>query len=659
MALEYSYVLPPTGNAQNDQVREMFDDVKLFVDNIISGGGTGAPVDAQYVVLTANANLTVERVLTAGTAISLTDNGAGSTVVVANTGVTSIIAGTGISVSGATGAVTVTNTVSAGANTALSNLASVAINASLTPGTTNSIDLGSSAKTWRDVHVDREVILYETGTSNSILLKSPTSLASYTLTFPDDAGTPDYVLKTDGSGTTSWVAQPTVSGFATVALDNLSGVNINTTLKSDTDNTDDLGTAGKTWRLGYFKSGIHFMEQDGGVDTILVKAPNAVGTAYTFTLPDSAGTNTYVLQTNGSGTTSWVDPGTFPSGANDALSNLAAVAINTSLVSDADNTDNLGSSANEWATVYARTYIAGKSGVAGAVQIFPVTASKGSISIECADNTTDHILHITNAALNGASRTWTIPNISGNGTFAALEGSQTFSGTKTFSAAIPITATSNHLVLSTATNTLTINASTQATARVWSVPDISAAGTFAALEGTQTFTGLKTFSAIVALSAGSVSAPSWHLTDAGSGAYRTAANKIGWTLNGVKAAEFYTSGTADDVTYVPLLLTSGTGNSNVALEKQTTSVTTAAKTIFTSVFGDGQLIVVRGFTGTKLFTDLVLSVYSTTNPTVIGTSVSGGPDTRTYTQASAGVIKLQMGGGTYTVTAFSLSLQNS
>ena len=74
------------------------------------GGGGGAPTDAEYVVLSANATLTDERVLTAGTAISLTDGGAGSTITVANTGVTSNVAGTGIGVSGATGAVTISNT---------------------------------------------------------------------------------------------------------------------------------------------------------------------------------------------------------------------------------------------------------------------------------------------------------------------------------------------------------------------------------------------------------------------------------------------------------------------------------------------------------------------------------------------------------------------
>jgi len=50
------------------------------------GGGGGAPTNAEYVVMTLNGTLTNERVLTAGTGISITDGGAGSTVTIAATG---------------------------------------------------------------------------------------------------------------------------------------------------------------------------------------------------------------------------------------------------------------------------------------------------------------------------------------------------------------------------------------------------------------------------------------------------------------------------------------------------------------------------------------------------------------------------------------------
>ena len=50
------------------------------------GGGGGAPETAQYVVLATNGTLTNERVLTAGSGISITDGGAGSTVTIEATG---------------------------------------------------------------------------------------------------------------------------------------------------------------------------------------------------------------------------------------------------------------------------------------------------------------------------------------------------------------------------------------------------------------------------------------------------------------------------------------------------------------------------------------------------------------------------------------------
>ena len=54
--------------------------------NLASGGGSGAPTGAQYVTLATNASLTDERVLTAGSGISITDGGAGSTVTISATG---------------------------------------------------------------------------------------------------------------------------------------------------------------------------------------------------------------------------------------------------------------------------------------------------------------------------------------------------------------------------------------------------------------------------------------------------------------------------------------------------------------------------------------------------------------------------------------------
>ncbi len=63
----------------------------------------------------------------------------------------------------------------------------------------------------------------------------------------------------------------------------------------------------------------------GGTDTVAIRAPDAIGTSYSLTLPGTAGSASQVLTTNGSGVLSW----TTPSGSS-ALSGLtAASATNT------------------------------------------------------------------------------------------------------------------------------------------------------------------------------------------------------------------------------------------------------------------------------------------------------------------------------------------
>ena len=52
----------------------------------IASSGGGAPTNAQYVTLATDATLSDERVLTAGTGISIVDGGAGSTVTISSTG---------------------------------------------------------------------------------------------------------------------------------------------------------------------------------------------------------------------------------------------------------------------------------------------------------------------------------------------------------------------------------------------------------------------------------------------------------------------------------------------------------------------------------------------------------------------------------------------
>ncbi len=100
------------------------------------------------------------------------------------------------------------------ASTALGNLASVAINTSLLPASDNAIDLGSSAKEWRSAYLKTSLVMQQpSGGTSAITLQSPTTLTSWSLTLPQDAGTNGYVLATNGSGVTSWVSNASTNSF--------------------------------------------------------------------------------------------------------------------------------------------------------------------------------------------------------------------------------------------------------------------------------------------------------------------------------------------------------------------------------------------------------------------------------------------------------------
>jgi hypothetical protein len=106
--------------------------------------------------------------------------------------------------------------------------------------------------------------LLDTNASHDLIIKPGSDLsADRTLTLTTGntdmivdftAVTDEYVLAYD-VGTNTWrgVAGG-AGGGASTALDNLASVAINTSLISDTDSTDDLGSSDKTWKNGYINN---------------------------------------------------------------------------------------------------------------------------------------------------------------------------------------------------------------------------------------------------------------------------------------------------------------------------------------------------------------------------------------------------------------------
>ena len=270
-----------------------------------------------------------------------------------------------------------------GATKALDNLAAVAINTSLVSDADNTDDLGTAAKRWQDLYaiqLKTGVVAADTLTISARDVDGAVDTPFIVLTANN---TPTCVLSNGVTGTTqaaldnstkisttAYVDAAVTAGAgnnATKALDNLALVAINTSLVSDTDNTDDLGTAAKRWQDLYaleIKTGVNAAQTtvisardvDGASDTpfITLTANNTptcvLASAVTATTQAPNDNSTKISTTAYADAAAAAAAGT---GATKALDNLVAVAINTSLVSDTDNTDDLGTAAKRWQDLYA------------------------------------------------------------------------------------------------------------------------------------------------------------------------------------------------------------------------------------------------------------------------------------------------------------------
>src|SRR3989339_748714 len=209
-----------------------------------------------------------------------------------------------------------------GATLALDNLASVAINTSLISDTAATDNLGSAALYWNDLFLDNRISFEGTDGDGFV-----------TYLLATDATAERTITLQDGTGTLAFMTDIPAVG-ATLALDNLASVAINTSLISDTAATDNLGSAALYWNDLFLDNRISFEGTDGDGFVTYLLATDATAER-TITLQDGTGTLAFMTDIPAVGATL-------------ALDNLASVAINTSLISDTAATDNLGSAALYW-----------------------------------------------------------------------------------------------------------------------------------------------------------------------------------------------------------------------------------------------------------------------------------------------------------------------
>jgi len=225
-------------------------------------------------------------------------------------------------------------------------------------------------------------------TSGLISILPQAAAGTYNFNLPTTAGTSGYLLTSAGGvgSPMTWTNPSTITGVniynsdgtltanRTIELDGNSlefsdmAGNNNTTFSSNDDTYINIKTP-----IGGLVSGINFYNgatasggiyDNGGqisIQTVRDKIsmlPYA-GLFYIDTINYSSNADDSMMvwsNANGGAVGMRAIP-SGGSGANTALSNLASVAINTSLISDADNTDDLGSTSVSWRTGYFGTTI--------------------------------------------------------------------------------------------------------------------------------------------------------------------------------------------------------------------------------------------------------------------------------------------------------------
>lgn len=307
---------------------------------------------------------------------------------------------------------------------------------------------------------------------SQVTINSGTSAAARTYTIPDAGTTGSFVLDQgtytlQGSYTfTQQILVHNVGAFA-AGVYRITGSATNPQLYTEYQGT---AATAQTWRVGLNTDGSNvgsYVIYD--FTATLPRA--AVTTAGQFQLP--AASNQIQLSSS-------VNQLTITSGT--------SAAARTYTIPDAGTTADFVMSAGSSTIAGARTFSSA------------VTINPASNQLVLSSGVSQLTL---NSGTSAAARTYTVPDTGTTDTFAMLGGSQTFGGAKTFSSAVTVSAASNQLVLSSGVNQLTLNSSTSAAARTYAFPDVGTSGTVAMLEGSQTFSALKTFSSGLAVSGGS------------------------------------------------------------------------------------------------------------------------------------------------------------
>jgi len=200
-------------------------------------------------------------------------------------------------------------------------------------------------------------------TSGTITIQPQAAAGTYNFNLPTTAGTSGYLLTSAGGvgSPMTWTApsalyptwQQTLTAGSTLTGDNtVAGAGYSLNFDNNLQFTASgelvqlVGTSGgKSSSISVLGDSLDFHPYLGvfSIDTLNYSA-NADDSMVVWSNANGGAVGMRAIPSGGGG-------------ANTALSNLASVAINTSLISDADNTDDLGSTSVSWRTGYFGTTI--------------------------------------------------------------------------------------------------------------------------------------------------------------------------------------------------------------------------------------------------------------------------------------------------------------
>jgi hypothetical protein len=177
------------------------------------------------------------------------------------------------------------------------------------------------------------------GTSGVITINTAAAAGTWSLTLPTTAGTTGQVLQTDGSGVTTWT---TISGSGTVNSATANQIAYYSATGTAVSGNANATVSSGALTLGVLNTAAGSLKLNGGTSGVVTIQTAAAAGTWSMTVPTTAGTNGQVLQTDGSGVTTWatisgsgtVNSGTanqmaFYSATGTAVSGNANVTVST------------------------------------------------------------------------------------------------------------------------------------------------------------------------------------------------------------------------------------------------------------------------------------------------------------------------------------------